>query len=67
MLKCSSTAAAVRLRVREMALGARERRFRCEPLAGRSGTGKQGLDLAQSRMQLLLARHYSLPLRLTEG
>ena len=46
------------LRVSEMALDARERRLRCEPLAGRSGTGKQGLDLAQPRTQLLLGRHY---------
>ena len=48
------------LRLSETALDARERRFRCQPLAGRSGTGKQGLDLAQPRTQLLLGRHYPL-------
>jgi hypothetical protein len=44
-------------RFRETGLDPRERRFRCAPLAGRGGAGKQGLDLAQPGTQLLLGRH----------
>jgi hypothetical protein len=44
-------------RLRETGLDPPERRFRCHPLAGRGGAGKEGLDLAQPCTQLLLGRH----------
>ena len=56
MLKCSSMAAAVRPASARRPL-IRASAASAEPLAGRGGAGKQGLDLAQPCTQLLLGRH----------